>query len=120
MFGWHVHEKAVLLVLVPLRYVLSLIKTEAFELIVAYSLLAAENNAFFRTFVIASVAGIFSLFPLLFTPAGKVLLTNISGLLMIRSTETLVKVVYSIIWAVSVFTPLQKKVYEYVLNTLTS
>lgn len=35
------------------------------------SLLAAENNAYFRTFRLASVAGIFSLFPLLFTPAGK-------------------------------------------------
>ncbi|CAL1701392.1 unnamed protein product [Somion occarium] len=78
MFGWHVHEKAILLVLVPL------------------SLLAAENNAFFRTFMIASVAGIFSLFPLLFTPA-----------------ETLVKIVYSILWALLVFEPLQRKVYEF-------
>lgn len=34
------------------------------------SLLAAERQAYFRTFVIASVAGIFSLFPLLFTPTG--------------------------------------------------
>lgn len=53
MFGWHVHEKAVLLVLVPL------------------SLLAAEGHPMFRTFVIASAAGIVSLFPLLFTPAGE-------------------------------------------------
>ncbi|THH17940.1 hypothetical protein EW146_g2963 [Bondarzewia mesenterica] len=53
MFGWHVHEKAILLVLVPL------------------SLLAAENHPYFRTFVIASVAGVFSLFPLLFTPAAR-------------------------------------------------
>ncbi|KAG6855087.1 hypothetical protein C0991_006016 [Blastosporella zonata] len=53
LFGWHVHEKAVLLVLVPL------------------SLLAAERHAYFRTFIIASVAGIFSLFPLIFTPAGE-------------------------------------------------
>lgn len=36
-----------------------------------YSLLAADNQAHFRTFVLTSVAGIFSLFPLLFTPAGK-------------------------------------------------
>jgi len=35
------------------------------------SLLAAENHAYFRTFVIASTAGIVSLFPLLFTPAGE-------------------------------------------------
>ncbi|PCH41268.1 glycosyltransferase family 57 protein [Wolfiporia cocos MD-104 SS10] len=78
MFGWHVHEKAILLVLVPL------------------SLLAAENHAYFRTFMIASVAGIFSLFPLLFTPA-----------------ETLVKVVYSVIWAIFVFAPLHRRVYEF-------
>ncbi|GJJ07260.1 hypothetical protein Clacol_001460 [Clathrus columnatus] len=52
MFGWHVHEKAVLLILVPL------------------SLLAAESHEFFRTFLIASLAGIYGLFPLLFTPAG--------------------------------------------------
>jgi alpha-1,3-glucosyltransferase len=35
------------------------------------SLLAAESNAYFRTFVITTVAGVFSLFPLLFTPAGN-------------------------------------------------
>lgn len=34
------------------------------------SLLAAESHAYFRTFMIASVAGVYSLFPLLFTPAG--------------------------------------------------
>lgn len=34
------------------------------------SLLAAESFALYRTFVLASVAGIFSLFPLLFTPLG--------------------------------------------------
>jgi len=78
MFGWHVHEKAVLLVLVPL------------------SLLAADNHAYFRTFMIASVAGVFSLFPLLFTPA-----------------ETFVKVVYSTLWAVLTFAPLHSRVYEF-------
>ncbi|KAJ3490073.1 hypothetical protein NLI96_g1691 [Meripilus lineatus] len=76
MFGWHVHEKAILLVLVPL------------------SLLAAESHAYFRTFMIASVAGVYSLFPLLFTPA-----------------ESLIKVLYSIVWAILVFEPLNKRVY---------
>jgi alpha-1,3-glucosyltransferase len=78
MFGWHVHEKAILLVLVPL------------------SLIAAESHAHFRTFVIASIAGIFSLFPLLFTPA-----------------ETLIKVVYSSLWAVLILPPLNKIVYRF-------
>ncbi|KAH7920801.1 glucosyltransferase [Leucogyrophana mollusca] len=78
MFGWHVHEKAVLLVLVPL------------------SLLATETYAYFKTFVIASVAGIFSLFPLLFTPA-----------------ESLAEVVYSLLWGAFVIIPLNRQVYEF-------
>ncbi|KAI0650640.1 glycosyltransferase family 57 protein [Trametes meyenii] len=78
MFGWHVHEKAILLVLVPL------------------SLLAAEDNAYFRTFMIASIAGIYSLFPLLFTPA-----------------ETLIKIVYSVLWAVFVLRPIHRQVYQF-------
>ncbi|KAG9040079.1 glycosyl transferase [Tulasnella sp. JGI-2019a] len=78
MFGWHVHEKAVMLVLVPL------------------SLIAADNHAHFRTFTIASVAGIFSLFPLLFTPA-----------------ESVVKILYSVIWGVVVLRSLGRRVYEY-------
>ncbi|PPQ77384.1 hypothetical protein CVT25_010966 [Psilocybe cyanescens] len=78
LFGWHVHEKAVLLVLIPL------------------SLLAAERQAYFRTFVLASVAGVFSLFPLIFTPA-----------------ESIIKVVYSTVWIAAVYIPLSRRVYEY-------
>ncbi|KAJ7638709.1 glycosyltransferase family 57 protein [Roridomyces roridus] len=78
LFGWHVHEKAILLVLVPL------------------SLLAAERHAYFRTFVLASVAGIFSLFPLIFTPG-----------------ESIVKVIYSALWILFVYVPLTRRVYEY-------
>ncbi|KAF8165457.1 glucosyltransferase [Crassisporium funariophilum] len=78
LFGWHVHEKAVLLVLIPL------------------SLLAAERQAYFRTFVLASVAGIFSLFPLIFTPA-----------------ESVIKVIYSVLWLAFVYIPLSRRVYEY-------
>ncbi|EAU84684.2 dolichyl pyrophosphate Glc1Man9GlcNAc2 alpha-1,3-glucosyltransferase [Coprinopsis cinerea okayama7 len=78
LFGWHVHEKAVLLILVPL------------------SLLAAERHAYFRTFLLASVSGIFALFPLLFTP-----------------TESVIKVVYSAIWVAFVYGALSRRVYEY-------
>lgn len=70
MFGWHVHEKAILLVLVPLRYVIYLRLFLKRVTMCITSLLAAESNEYFRTFELASVAGIFSLFPLLFTPAG--------------------------------------------------
>ncbi|KAI0049641.1 glycosyltransferase family 57 protein [Auriscalpium vulgare] len=78
MFGWHVHEKAVLLVLVPL------------------SLLATENYHYFRTFMIASTAGVVSLFPLLFTPA-----------------EQAVEIVYSILWAIATFLPMNRRLYEF-------
>ncbi|KAH8106117.1 glycosyltransferase family 57 protein [Cristinia sonorae] len=78
MFGWHVHEKAILLVLIPL------------------SLLAAENHAFFRTYMIISITGIFSLFPLLFTPA-----------------ESVVKVVYLMGWSIFVLIPLNHRTYEF-------
>ncbi|KAF8592684.1 glycosyltransferase family 57 protein [Ramaria rubella] len=78
MFGWHVHEKAVLLILVPL------------------SLLAGDSHALFRTFLLASIAGIFGIFPLLFTPA-----------------ETIVKVVYSILWAILCLEPLSRRTYEF-------
>ncbi|SPO21208.1 related to glucosyltransferase [Ustilago trichophora] len=50
LFGWHVHEKAIMLPLIP------------------YTFLAADDYAHFRTFVLLSTAGIVSLFPLLFTP----------------------------------------------------
>ncbi|KAJ7937161.1 glucosyltransferase [Mycena leptocephala] len=79
LFGWHVHEKAILLVLIPL------------------SLLAAERHAYFRTFILASVAGVFSLFPLIFTPG-----------------ESIVKVLYSVLWLVFVYVPLTRRVYEFV------
>ncbi|KAF9263510.1 glycosyltransferase family 57 protein [Marasmius fiardii PR-910] len=78
LFGWHVHEKAILMVLVPL------------------SLLAAERQAYFRTFILASVAGVFSLFPLLFTPA-----------------ESIIERVYSIAWLIFTYLPISKRVYEF-------
>ncbi|TKY90830.1 hypothetical protein EX895_000828 [Sporisorium graminicola] len=50
LFGWHVHEKAIMLPLIP------------------YTFLAAVDYAHYRTFVLLSTTGIVSLFPLLFTP----------------------------------------------------
>ncbi|KZW03714.1 glycosyltransferase family 57 protein [Exidia glandulosa HHB12029] len=78
MFGWHVHEKAVLLVLVPL------------------TLLAAEDHAHFRTFALASLSGIYSLFPLLFTPA-----------------EAALELAYSLLWMILVFSALAKVTYTF-------
>jgi len=50
MFGWHVHEKAILMVLIPL------------------SLLSIVNKQSFNTTFFLSIVGSYSLFPLLFTP----------------------------------------------------
>ncbi|KAI9609202.1 hypothetical protein KEM48_002908 [Puccinia striiformis f. sp. tritici PST-130] len=63
IFGWHVHEKAALLFLVPL------------------TLIAVQDYYLYRTWLIASVAGISGLFPLL-----------------INSTETPIKLLYTFIW----------------------
>ncbi|KAI9849725.1 MAG: glycosyl transferase [Thelocarpon superellum] len=51
LFGWHVHEKAILLVLIP------------------FSLLALKDRRYLGAFRPLAVAGHVSLFPLLFTPA---------------------------------------------------
>ncbi|KAK2746455.1 glycosyl transferase [Onygenales sp. PD_40] len=51
LFGWHVHEKAILLILLP------------------FSLLALKDRRYFSAFRPLAVAGHVSLFPLLFTAA---------------------------------------------------
>ena len=80
------------------------------------SLLAAENHAYFRTYLIASVAGIYSLFPLLFTPAGQShsFPSGAGDELMasILSLESLIKLIYSIAWGVMILLPIQRRVYE--------
>lgn len=50
LFGWHVHEKAILLVIIP------------------FSLIALRDRRHLSTFRPLAVAGHVSLFPLLFTP----------------------------------------------------
>ncbi|KAG5648694.1 hypothetical protein DXG03_000040 [Asterophora parasitica] len=67
-----------------------------FVITILFHLLAAERHAYFRTFLIASVAGIFSLFPLIFTPG-----------------ESIVKVLYSAAWMLLVYAPLSRRVYEF-------
>ncbi|RKF81157.1 Dolichyl pyrophosphate Glc1Man9GlcNAc2 alpha-1,3-glucosyltransferase [Golovinomyces cichoracearum] len=51
LFGWHVHEKAILLIIVP------------------FSLLATKDRRYLCAFRPLAVAGNISLFPLIFTPA---------------------------------------------------
>ncbi|CAL4069154.1 unnamed protein product, partial [Meganyctiphanes norvegica] len=49
MFGWHVHEKAILMIILP------------------FGLLCLQEKTEDRIFIILSITGHFSLFPLLFT-----------------------------------------------------
>lgn len=51
IFGWHVHEKAILLIIIP------------------FSLIALKDRRYFSAFRPIAVAGHVSLFPLLFTAA---------------------------------------------------
>ncbi|GAA5887754.1 hypothetical protein JCM16303_005068 [Sporobolomyces ruberrimus] len=84
LWGWHVHEKAVLLFLVPL------------------SLISTDSDNHFRAFRIATVAGVCGLFPLL-----------------IKSAETPIKLIVSVVWFALVFPQLRRIVYRPLPNFFT-
>jgi alpha-1,3-glucosyltransferase len=65
-----------------------------------------------RTFMIASISGIFSLFPLLFTPAGEASPSDKSFQTLISDAETLVKLVYSLLWIYMTFYSLSRRIYQ--------
>jgi alpha-1,3-glucosyltransferase len=87
-------------------------------------LLATHNAVFFRMFVIASVSGIASLFPLLFTPMGK----SPQDLLVpyeswrygmaeltsrpIWSIEIPIKIIYTLAWCLLTFSSLSRLMYQ--------
>ncbi|XP_046894684.1 probable dolichyl pyrophosphate Glc1Man9GlcNAc2 alpha-1,3-glucosyltransferase [Hypomesus transpacificus] len=74
MFGWHVHEKAILIAILPL------------------SILAVESREDARIFLMLATTGHYSLFPLLFTPAElpvKLLLMLLFTLYSFSSLRTL-------------------------------
>lgn len=58
LFGWHVHEKAVLLIIFP------------------FSFLALKDSRLLSTFVPLTVSGYISLFPLIFTSGESILKTS--------------------------------------------
>lgn len=85
-----------------------------------HSLAAVEDDDHFRSYVIASAAGIFGLFPLLIKTAGKCLYFSLdtyrcrSVLNMDRShfIETPVKIIFSLVWGAITFASLRKVVYQ--------
>lgn len=56
IFGWHVHEKAILMVIIP------------------FSLLSLKDRRYFTAFCPLAIAGYISFFPLIFTPLGHLFL----------------------------------------------
>lgn len=135
LFGWHVHEKAALLFLVPMTWVRY---TVEFQRLTVWNwsrigrLLAKEDYQHFRTWIIATSAGIFGLFPLLIKPAGKswgsiffLLLPRPSFhvirkqtldwyLVLVRVIETPIKILYTLVWCSIVFTILKKNLFRWV------
>lgn len=87
--------------------------------VLSCSLLAAENHAFFRTFVVASTASIVALFPLLFTPSGaraRSPVPQACSLTFVPFKETPIKLTYSFLWFLITYTSLARVVYQSVLR----
>ncbi len=62
--------------------------------------------------MIANTAGVVSLFPLLFTPAGMLCALQCMSSQADFGKEQIIEVVYSLLWAIVVFGPLQQRLYE--------
>ncbi|KWU47227.1 family 57 glycosyltransferase [Rhodotorula sp. JG-1b] len=84
LWGWHVHEKAALMFLIPL------------------SLTAADDYNHYRSYMIATTAGVFGLFPLLIKPM-----------------ETPIKLGYTLLWSLCVYPRITKVVYRPLPNLLS-
>lgn len=67
LWGWHVHEKAILLVVFPFRFA-SLEFVISVLLMACHSLLALTDRRYLAAFRLLIVPAYVSLFPLLFTP----------------------------------------------------
>jgi alpha-1,3-glucosyltransferase len=76
LWGWHVHEKAVLLFLIPL------------------SLTATENDAHYNVYLISTTAGVYSLFPLLIHTAETPIKFILAGVWAYLVFPSLRRVVY--------------------------
>ncbi|KAI9801102.1 MAG: glycosyl transferase [Piccolia ochrophora] len=80
LFGWHVHEKAILLIIVP------------------FSLLALKDRRYLGAFRPLAVAGHVSLFPLLFTAPGKHAGARKRPAAQLMLAEFPIKIAYTVFW----------------------
>jgi hypothetical protein len=81
-------------------------------LVTPYSLLAADSHALYRTYLIVTVAGVYGLFPLLFTPAGAVYTSKCRIYYIDSASETFIKIAYSLVWGLLCLGPLNRRTYE--------
>lgn len=65
IFGWHVHEKAILMTIIPLRYERK-ISSQRLFIYLYFSVLAVIESGDARIFLLLSTVGHYSLFPLLY------------------------------------------------------
>ncbi|KAI7870863.1 glycosyltransferase family 57 protein [Spinellus fusiger] len=75
LFGWHVHEKAIMIILVP------------------FSLMAANSKLHLRLFILLSCSAIYSLFPLLFKPTETPVKASLSLLWVITVIPGLTRLI---------------------------
>lgn len=83
LFGWHVHEKAILMAIIPLRWGFFRVHSSFFNECLVYSVLSVAEVGDAKVFVLLCTLGHYSLFPLLF-PASLLLIKTL--LLILHST----------------------------------
>lgn len=114
MFGWHVHEKAVLLVLVPLTCV---IFVTLFNLVFSVAGFWPRRTMRIARPSLSQVSRASSRSsPWSLRQQVRSRDVSSSWVLLNKVKETLLKVIYSLIWGGMVLYPLHKQLYEWALN----